>query len=174
MNLLAPTGAFGRVMVWLAGLGLLAGALAYVPSPLSILEAFEAPPVPEVRPVPALALKPMPALETYAELWARPLFNPDRVPDPEAAPEAPASAGGAAGPRLADMSQFRLVGIAGDSETRLALVRREDGSIITVKTGDSLGGWTVERIDARGVSISGGGRKQILTIPRAPNAGNTP
>jgi general secretion pathway protein N len=171
---LASTGTFGRVMAWLAGLGLLAGALAYVPSPLGLLHAFEVPPVPEVRPVPALTLRSLPAIETYEALWARPLFNPDRVPDPQAAPNVPTATGPATGPRLADPGQFRLVGIAGDSETRLALVRKEDGSIITLKIGDSLGGWSVERIDERGVSIRGGGRKQILAIPRAPNAGKTP
>lgn len=174
MNPFASTGTYGRVMAWLGGLGIVAGLLAYVPSPLSLLSAFEKPPVPEVKPVPALALKAMPALDGYAELWTRPLFNPDRVPDPEAAPNVPASTGAGDGPRLADPGQFRLVGIAGDSETRLALVRQPDGSIRTLKIGDSLGGWTVERIDERGVSISGGGRKQILTIPRAPNAGKTP
>ncbi len=64
MNSLASTGAFGRVMAWLAGLGLLVGALAYVPSPLGLLYAFETPPVPEVRPVPALTLRTLPPLET--------------------------------------------------------------------------------------------------------------
>jgi hypothetical protein len=36
-----------------------------------------------------------------------------------------------------------------------------------------LDGWIVRAINERGVSISGGGRTEILAIPRASNAAPT-
>lgn len=167
MRWFGPLDQLGRAMAWVAAVGLGAAALAFVPSPWTLLEALRPVPVPEIRGAPKLVLAPVPAIEAYDELTRRPLFNPDRVPDPAGGV---AAAGITAGtPALGDLSGYRVVGIAGDSATRLALVRNAGGGTLTLRRGDTLEGWTVTGIDARGVSISGGGRTEVLAIPRAPN-----
>jgi len=92
-------------------------------------------------------------------------------------PIVPVVAGGAAdagGTSLGDLSQLRVVGIAGDSITKLALVKKTAGGLMTLRPGDTLDGWTVTEITSRGVAITGGGRKEFLTIPRASNNAKTP
>jgi hypothetical protein len=173
MTMLKDAGTYGRVMAWIGAAGLGWGVIAFIPSPLGLLDAFDAPQKLDIKKHPPLRLQAMPALATYEEIVNRPLFNPDRVPDPvvAATPGAGPSAGGSS---LGDISQFRLVGIAGDSVTRLALVQKSGGSLMTLKPGDSLDGWTITDISAKGVAISGGGRREFLTIPRAPNNAKTP
>ena len=163
---------FSRVMAWIAVLGIVCGLLAWLPSPLGFLTRLGPDRVAILKPVAAPRLAALEPLETYAALTQRPLFNPGRVPDPwPAATAAVAAVGaGAAG----DVAQYTLVGIAGDARTRVALVRKADGEVVTVKKGDMLDGWLVGAIDGRGVSISGGGRREILAIPRATNGAGTP
>ena len=173
MSMLKDAGTYGRVMAWIGATGLAWGAIAFVPSPLGLFAMFDAPQKLEIRKHPPLRLQSMPALATYEEIVNRPLFNPDRVPDP-VAPAVPGAGTPAGGSSLGDISQFRLVGIAGDSVTRLALVQKSGGSLMTLKPGDSLDGWTVTEISAKGVAISGGGRREFLTIPRASNNAKTP
>lgn len=173
MNLFTAAGAFGRVMGWITGLALLAGCLSFLPSPFGLAGALSPPPAPVVRDVGPVKLVPMPGLDTYAPLLVRPLFNPARTPDPVSSPVA-GPAGTPVAQALGEIAQYRVVGIAGDSQTRIALVRKGEGSVLTLRPGDSLDGWTVKAIDGRGVSISGGGRTEILAIPRATNAAPTP
>jgi hypothetical protein len=94
------------------------------------------------------------------------------VPDP-VLPAATVASAAPAASSLGDLGQYRVVGIAGDSQTRVALVRKGEGDVRTLKPGDSLDGWIVRAINERGVSISGGGRTEILAIPRASNAAPT-
>lgn len=173
MMLIGDQGAFGRVMVWLGGLGLAAAAIAFVPSPLGLLDLFHPVQPIEVKSHPPLQLETMPAVETYDVIASHTLFNTNRVPDP-VAPVASAGGQPSAGPSLGDIGQFKLVGIAGDSQTRIALVQKSGGALQRLKPGDTLEGWTVTGIDARGVTISGGGRKEILAIPRAANSAKSP
>jgi len=173
MRLFTAEGAFGRVMGWVTGLAVLAGCLSVLPSPFGLAGALSRPPAPVVRDVGPVTLAPMPTLESYAPLLVRPLFNPARTPDPVSAPVA-GPAGTPQGQALGEISQYRVVGIAGDNQTRIALVRKGEGSVLTLRPGDSLDGWTVKAIDGRGVSISGGGRTEILAIPWATNAAPTP
>jgi hypothetical protein len=172
MNLFAAHGAFGRVMAWLTGLAVLAGVMAFLPSPTGMLGALSTPPALRVPAVGPVRLAPVAALEAYEPLLARPLFNPARLPDPVVAAASLPSASRAAA--LGDPGQYRVVGIAGDSQTRLALVRKGESEVLTLRPGDSLDGWIVKAIDGRGVSISGGGRTEVLAIPRASNAAPTP
>lgn len=172
MKLFTSQGAFGRVMGWLTGLAVLAACLGFLPSPFGLVGALSRPPAPEVRDVGPVSLREMPALAAYEPLMQRPLFNPGRTPDPVRAPSVPVGAPVASA--LGDLSQYRVVGIAGDSQTRIALVRKGEGEVRTLRLGDSLDGWTVRAIDGRGVSISGGGRTEVLAIPRAANAAPTP
>lgn len=173
MSVISETGLYGRVMAGIAATGIVAGALAFVPSPLSVFDLFEQVTVPEVKKLPPLKVQAMPALEAFAVLTERPLFNPERLPGAEPA-QGDANAGRPGVPALGDLSQYRLVGLAGDSDTQLGLIRKNGGPLITVKPGDSLEGWTVGRIGPHGVSISGGGRKEVLTIPKATNSARSP
>jgi hypothetical protein len=173
MIMLQDTGTYGRVMIWIGAAGLVWGGLAFVPSPLALLDAFDAPGKLEIPKHSPLQMQVMPALATYEDIVNRPLFNPDRLPDP-VAPVAPGATPVAGATSLGDLSQFRLVGIAGDGVTRLALVQKTGGSMMTLRPGDSLDGWTVADITAKGVAITGGGRKEFLTIPRASNNAKTP
>jgi hypothetical protein len=172
MKLFTSQGAFGRVMAWITGLAIVAGGLSFLPSPFGLAGAFASPPVPAVKAVGPVKLAALPPLEAYEPLLRRPLFNPARVPDP-VLPAATVAAAAPAASSLGDLGQYRVVGIAGDSQTRIALVRKGEGDVRTLKPGDSLDGWIVRAINERGVSISGGGRTEILAIPRASNAAPT-
>lgn len=173
MTMLGKLEMFDRAMIGAALAGLVAGVLAFVPSPLAVAELFETAPVLEVIAPPALRMQPVPEVETFDVVSQRPLFNPERVPDP--VPVVPAAGPGAAAPSaLGDLSEYRLVGIAGDSQTQRALIRKAGGPATTYKPGDMLDGWTIEQISAAGVAISGGGRKETLTIPKAKSASTPP
>jgi type IV pilus biogenesis protein PilP len=172
MRLLADIGPLGRALGWIGIAGLLASLLAFVPSIPGLFQALQPTPVPQVQTVTVAPLREAAALEAHEVLTRRPLFTAGRRPDPVTAPPgAPVDGRGA---MSTDPTQYRLVGIAGDSVERLALVRKADGEIVTVRTGDSLDGWTVDRIDTRGVSISGGGLTELLAIPAAVNGAPTP
>jgi len=170
-NLIRGDG-FSRAMGLVAALGIVCGLLAWLPSPLGLLTGRAPDRVGSVRAVAVPKLQALQPLESYEMLTQRPLFNPGRIPDPR-----PATSGsvGSAVPAVAgDIAQYTLVGIAGDARTRVALVRKADGEVITLRNGDMLDGWLVGAIDGRGVSISGGGRREILAIPRATNGAGTP
>lgn len=173
MMLVGNLGALERVLVWLIAGGLGVGALAFLPSPLSVLDVFQTVPQIEIKQTPSLTLKAVPSLESFDPVTARPLFNPDRVPDPESTPAVGASPA-TAGPVLGDTSQYRVVGIAADGITNIALVQKSGAETLRLRKGDSLDGWLVTDVGPNGVSISGGTRKEILTIPRAPNRRETP
>jgi hypothetical protein len=138
---------------------------------MALLDAFDAPGKLEIRNPPPLQLQVLPGLATYEDIANHPLFNPDRLADPVAKAVAVADAGSAT-PK--DLSQFRLVGLVSDGVTRLALVRKADGGVLTLKPGDNLDGWSVLRINSKGVAITGGGREENLAIPYALNRAKTP
>ena len=173
MSALGADGAFGRVMIGAAVAGLVAGALAFVPSPFGVLDLFQTVPALEIKAPPPLKLQPVPASEFYDLVTLRPLFNPERRPDPKLAAVAAGSSASAA-PTLGDLSQYRLLGLTGDSQIQLALVQKAGGTVMTLKPGDSFDGWTIGRISAAGVAVSGAGRQELLTIPKARNSAVPP
>lgn len=152
------------------GAAILAALIAFVPLPLHLLDLFETPPLPVVNEPPPLRLAPMPAITIFDAIADRPLFNVDRKPDPLPPPPEPAK------PLvvLGDLTQYRVVGVTGDSETQRALVQKSGGPSLTLKPGDAFEGWTVEKIDLTGVAIAGGDRKEILAIPKAQNRAQSP
>jgi len=172
MSLFRDIGTLGRAFGWIAAAGLVASLLAFLPSIPGLLQGFQPAPVPQVKAVTLLPVQEAEPFEAQEVLTRRPLFNAGRKPDPVSGPTSAQTDGSAAQPT--DPAQYRLVGIAGDSVARLALIRKADGEIVTVRKGDSLEGWSVDEIDARGVSISGGGRTELLAIPAAVNGAPTP
>ena len=159
---------------WLAaalGAGLVAFVAAFVPSPLRVFDVFATAPKIEVSEPPKLALKEMPAADTYGEIVARPIFNAERKPDPDTrvAGSAPAatSADG-------DLSEFRVVGIVADSLTQRAIVERQGAAALHVAPGDSLGGWRITKIDAAGITATKDARSVRLVIPKTQPRAPTP
>lgn len=170
MKVVSETGLYGRMTIGLTAAGLAVAVISFLPSPMGLLDLFQPIPVVDVKPVPDLQIAAVPPLAVYDVVSERPLFNPGRLADPEVeAPGRPSST-----PALGDLSQFRLVGLVGDSITQLALIQKIGGKLATVKPGDTLEGWRVLQIGPKGVSISGGGRKEFLTIPKAANNGKSP
>lgn len=159
-----------RVLLAIAAAGILAAMVAFVPSPFALFDLFQKPPVPQVKAPPPLRLLPVAPLASFDVIAARPLFNVDRKPDPlPPPPEAPKPA-----IVLGDLTQYRVVGTVRDNAKQLGLVQKSGGSLMTLKPGDTFEGWTVDKIDRSGIAISGGGRKEVLAIPKATNAAKSP
>jgi hypothetical protein len=159
--------------LWIVvGAGVLALIAAWLPSPLRAFDFFDEPAVVEVRKLPALKMREMPSLDTFADVVARPIFNAGRKPDPAArvAPSAPAATGGDQG----ELSAFRVVGIVADSTTQRAIVERTGAPSMKVAPGDRLAGWRIDRIDAAGIVASKDGRSVRLGIPKARSQPGTP
>ncbi|MFM9862311.1 MAG: hypothetical protein ACKVRO_01780 [Micropepsaceae bacterium] len=170
MTLLGELTPARKVLLGLTAAGLLAAMIAFVPSPFALLNLFERPPVLEIKSPPPLRLAAPPPLASFEVIAARPLFNADRKPDPlPPPPEAlkPAIT-------LGDLAQYRVIGTVRDDVRQLGLVQKSGGSLLTLKPGDTFEGWTVDKIDRSGIAISGGGRKEILAIPKAANAAKSP
>lgn len=161
---------FRRASVLVGAAGVAFALIAFVPSPLALLDLFARVPVPEVKAPPPLKLAPLAAAETFAAVAERPLFNPDRKPDP--LPPPPEAAKPAV--TLGDLSQYRLLGVTGDKDTQRAVIQKSGGASQVLKPGDAFEGWTVDKIDAAGVAISGGDRKEVLAIPKAQNRATSP
>jgi hypothetical protein len=154
----------------LAAMGLVAAALAFVPSPRGLLDVFQRPPVVEVEAPPPLQLNRTPPMSAFDTIAARPLFNADRRPDPLPPPPEPPKPAIV----LGDLSQYRVVGTVRDDREQLGLVQKNGAPLLTLKPGDTFEGWTVDKIDRSGIAISGGERREILAIPKATNAAKSP
>lgn len=170
MTLLGDLTPARKVLLGIAAAGLLAAMVAFVPSPFGLFDLFQKPPVPEVKAPPPLRLPPTPPLASFDAIAARPLFNVDRKPDPS--PPQPEAAKPAI--TLGDLTQYRVVGTVRDDQRQLGLVQKSGGLLLTLKPGDTFEGWTVDKIDRSGIAISGGGRKEVLAIPKATNAAKSP
>ncbi len=152
---------------WLSaflGAGIVTFVAAFVPSPLQLFAAFDAPAVIEVGKLPQLAMREMAPASQFAAIEARPLFNEGRKADP---------AGGRAGgvqsatPAGGELSEYRLVGIVADSVTQRAIVERAGGTTMRVGPGDRLGGWRIEKIDAGGLTVRQGSQSVRIVMSRA-------
>lgn len=170
MNPFGELGTFAKGAAMIGAAGFAAMVLAFVPSPLRALELFERRPVVEIKAPPPLKLTAAPPATVFAAIAARPLFNIDRKPDPVPPPPEPPKPAIV----LGDLSQYRVEGVVASSETQLALVRKVGAQLLTLKQGDTFEGWKIEKIDASGVSISGGDRSEVLTTPRAKNRAQSP
>ncbi len=87
--------------------------------------------------------RPFPALERYAAIDARPVFNPARKPVEAAGDKANAAAA------LPPPTDIALVGVIIQGEHRLALIRSATAAIGTTATvGSQLAGWQVTAIES--------------------------
>lgn len=108
-------------------------------------------PRPEKTPtIPRLPSSPAP--NTVTTSLARPLFSPIRRP-----PEVAQSGSGES-----ELKDKRLAGIVVEPNRRLAIFAVTGAKPLTVREGDDVGGWRVETITAREVSVRGPGGTQTL------------
>ena len=163
MNLLNGLGIWGRSLVGLGAAGLVAMVLAFVPSPLRIFDLFDRVPEIQVKAPVMAKIAAMPAPAAFGVITARPLFNIDRKPDPLPPPPEPPKPA----ITLGDLAQYKVEGVISGGGMQLGLVRKSGAQPLTLKLGDVFEGWKVEKIDARGIAISGGDRSEILAIPKA-------
>jgi general secretion pathway protein N len=139
--------------------------LAFLPSPLRIFDLFDSVPQIQVKAPMMAKIAAMPAPKAFRVITERPLFNVDRKPDPlPIPPELPKPA-----ITLGELTQYKVEGVISGGGTQLGLVRKTGAQPLTLKPGDVFDGWKVEKIDAKGIAISGGDRSEILAIPKAEN-----
>lgn len=162
---LGEVGVSAKLLLALIAAGLASAVLVFIPSPMAMLDALEQAPVTEVKAPPHVKVAAMPALAAFDVLTARPLFNRDRKPDPlPPPPEAPKPA-----IVLGDIAQFRVEGLVVSGDSQIALVRKGGAQLLRLKPGDTLEGWKIDKIDLKGIAISGGDRSELLAIPKAEN-----
>lgn len=104
----------------------------------------------------APAVAPMPPLTTFSAVFDRPLFSASRRP-PAAALPSKAELGAAA--------NYRLIGVVDVPGSRHALVT--DGNRTReVQEGETLGGWTLSRIEHDGLVLSSAAGRMLLPLRR--------
>lgn len=108
---------------------------------------------PELAPAAASAPAALPALETFAEIAQRPLFTPGRRPSPTTPVAAPQG--------------LRLEGVIVMGAEKRAIIKQADGHTARLGEGDTIGEWTVRRIDPDHVLLVAGDRRLDLTPRRA-------
>lgn len=124
--------------------------------------AASAPPAMAPEQEPAGAFQ-TPSLEDLAAAWQRPLFNPDRGPDVQAAPAS-------SGP---DLSTFLLTGIIIEGDHRVALFKQQGGASLALREGATLkDGWRIRRIEPRRIELHNNSESRMLQLltPRLPSA----
>ncbi|RJF80801.1 hypothetical protein D3874_27350 [Oleomonas cavernae] len=110
------------------------------------------------------------AVEAYAAVFERPIFNRGRLPDPPP-PSPPSSV-----PTLAplrpspdSLRDLRLVGIAISNGDRLALLRRENEDVVLrLRAGDMLGEWRVGSVDQAAVVFQADDQVFRIEFPKLP------
>ncbi len=146
-----------------------------------IYEAFA--PIPEWNPPAAsyrkhgsetMATYPFiaPSIEAFAEIDARPVFNPRRTPLRVAYDAASGTAGGTVA--VGDLS---LVGIIVDRGTKLALLRTPGRPLaVAVTVGAAIDGWQVVSIGSDRVRLGANGSEQelLLSANKAPPMQQSP
>jgi len=149
---------------------LLAAALAALwlaPGPQARWRQWQAPPpqAPQLDDVQAASLRANPAAQAnYPAVVERPLFNPARRP------QASASAAVAAPPAPSAIEQIRLQGlVAGPTLTGVML--QEDGKPRFVRVGEAVGGWMLERVQARAAVFARAGQQREIALEVAAGEG---
>ena len=97
-------------------------------------------------------------LEHFRAIVERPLFSPTRRPPPSSAGEPDSGA-----------RQFQLKGVVVSArEQRALIVSQLTGKSYTVRTGDVVEGWRVERITAQSAAFTKDGVEALVRL--VPNA----
>jgi hypothetical protein len=108
------------------------------------------------------------AKESLRDITQRPLFTPTRRPRPAPAPSEPEPAF-APPPTPPSTPDHILLGVVRDGDRAIALLRgRSDGRTLRVETGDTVGGWAIEAVDAVSVRLArdDGATHELRLAPR--------
>lgn len=105
----------------------------------------------------------LPALAAFQEIVERPLFVPDRRPQPAAATPLPL-------PLPAAPSDLRLMGIVQTQGRPRAVLRGPDGRTTTAGAGETVGRATILSVGAETVVVVDPGGRRELTLP-SPGSG---
>ena len=144
---------------WLIGAGVLVGFCAaslwiWIPRAAVVPSASTTPTVDLAARVQAMDEKLAGFIEVTSE---RPLFHATRRPEPTATPEAP--------PAPPPEPTLALVGILGEGDARIALVRTSTSpQLYRLETNATLGPWEVLEITDRSVRVLKDGNEQTLRI----------
>ncbi|MEO6968822.1 MAG: hypothetical protein ABI132_10285 [Rhodanobacteraceae bacterium] len=101
-------------------------------------------------------------LQSFAQVWERPLFSPDRKPS---------LSGGNAN---ADAGDLELTGVIVEPGLRMALLReKSSGRTLRVREGESAGdsGVTLIEVKPRGAVVDAGGSRSELALKAGPAPG---
>ena len=101
---------------------------------------------------------PLPPLQSFSEITARPLFSATRRPPvPQKIQRSKPVIASAPASQKAKTGQYTLIGVIIDEKTKAALLRKgRKGEPTQVKIGQNLDGWTVEDIVAGSVKLRQG------------------
>ena len=145
------------------------GALAWI-----VYEWQRETPIPEDMPVEqATKLTPLrlPSdsiweLEAFEEIVARPPFTQGRRPVESVSDVDTAQADASSEKERKKLSTLRVSAILAEDEQMTALVERGDGSALTLREGNKLEGWRVDRIKDDRIVLALGGRKREMLVYR--------
>lgn len=97
---------------------------------------------------------PLAALQSYSAIWLKPLFTPNRSPDPTSTRPAVNSSG------------LTLTGVVITANLRVAFFKRTDSTVVIGRENQSLpDGWKVTRINPRSVQTERGIEQLTLALP---------
>lgn len=107
-------------------------------------------------------------LDSLRETRDRPLFSVSRRPPPPVVAEAPKAIApiAAAPPAAPEKPQVTLVGVVHGPGLDLAiLVDEADKSLVRLRIGQSVGGWTVHGVDTRAATLEKAQQQVKLELP---------
>lgn len=106
----------------------------------------------------SITVAPLPPLQTFLEIVARPLFSATRRPPaPQKVQKPKPIIASAPTPIRIETGQYTLVGIVIDEDKKAALLRKgRRGELMRVGIGQKLDGWTVDDIVADSVKLRQG------------------
>jgi hypothetical protein len=111
--------------------------------------------------LPAIATRELAPIEGFAAIAEHPLFAPSRRP----APPAPGTETVAGAPANTVPLSAVLIGVLLSPRRHAAVVRLADGKNKTLAEGDSIDGWTLERVLPDRASFQSGETRMELLFP---------
>jgi general secretion pathway protein N len=166
-----------RIRRLLASSGVMAMAVVMT---LVLATGDETPSLPTAGVMPSVRAiagnKVLPPATAFAAVVQRPLFLPNRKPEPEIAPS-PIVAEVPAQPAAPLPLSATLVGVLMSPDGSSAILRLEDGKTATLREGGIIQGWTLKQIAPDRVSFLLGSTNLDLAFPTrqaSPTAGSTP
>ncbi|HEV2154857.1 MAG TPA: hypothetical protein VGR99_10865 [Bradyrhizobium sp.] len=106
----------------------------------------------------------------------RPIFSATRRPPPRAVSAAPAEEVQVPPPLkpAEGPPPLLLVGaVVGEGDAIAILINRTDQKVIRLRQGESLGGWSLDQVQPREVTLKQGDRSEVLALQR-PEAASAP